>query len=175
PQGVPRLGNRIYVLFEVIFAVKYSRFIRAITLTLIAFGHSASQAPVLEQAPNPSASICSTIFSTRAFLSGLPCGNKANCEIFAPTNRAADEFLHAATQAPQPMQAAASKASAATRFGIGISLASGTPPVLMEMNPPACWMRSKAERSTMRSLMTGKDSARQGSTTMVSPSAKLLM
>ena len=46
--------------------------------------------------------------------------------------KCAEAFLQAATQAPQPIHAAASKASSAIFFGIGISLASGTPPVLTE-------------------------------------------
>src|SRR5688572_18797646 len=99
---------------------------------LMPFGHSASQAPVLVQAPNPSLSICATILSTRSFLSGFPCGSSANWETFALTNNIADAFLQAATQAPQPIQAAESKASSAIFFGIGISFASGTPPVLTE-------------------------------------------
>jgi hypothetical protein len=41
----------------------------------------------------------------------------------------AEAFLQAATHAPQPIHVAASKASSATFLGIGISFASGTPPV----------------------------------------------
>ena len=47
----------------------------------------------------------------------------------AAVNRLAAPFGHAATQAPQPMHAAASIAASATGFGIGIRLASGAPPV----------------------------------------------
>ena len=36
----------------------------------------------------------------------------------------ADEFLHAATHAPQPMQAAALNASSASGLGMGVALAS---------------------------------------------------
>ena len=43
------------------------------------------------------------------------------------------------------------------------------------MYPPASMIRSNAERSTTRSLMTGKAAARHGSTTIVSPSLKLRM
>ena len=50
-------------------AEKYSLFILAILVREIPFGHSASQAPVLVQAPNPSASIWATIFSTLVFRS----------------------------------------------------------------------------------------------------------
>src|SRR5688572_25678197 len=119
-------------------AVKYSRFNRAMFVTLIPFGHSASQALVLVQEPKPSASICATIFSARSLRSGLPCGNNANCETFALTNNIAEAFLQAATHAPQPIHCAASIASSATFLGIGISLASGTPPVFTDTYPPAC-------------------------------------
>ena len=58
-------------------------------------------------------------------------------EIFAPVNSIAEAFGHAATQAPQPMQDAASiDASAASRF-TGIAFASGAPPQFAETNPPA--------------------------------------
>src|SRR6185295_18039182 len=102
------------------------------------FGHSASHAPVLVHAPNPSASICATIRSARSLASGAPWGSNANWDTLALTNNMAEEFLQAATHAPQPMQVAASNASSATFLGMGISLASGTPPVLTETYPPAC-------------------------------------
>jgi hypothetical protein len=51
------------------------------------------------------------MFSTRACLSACPCGNNANWDTFAETYNIADAFLHAATHAPHPIQAAASKAS----------------------------------------------------------------
>ena len=44
----------------------------------------------------------------------------------------ADALGQAATQAPQPMQVAASKARSATGFWIGIALASTTPPVFTD-------------------------------------------
>src|SRR5690606_13525631 len=86
------------------------------------------------------------------------------------TNNIADAFLQAATQAPQPIQVAASKASSAMRLGTGILLASGTPPVFTLTYPPACWMRSKEVRSTAKSFNTGNAAARQGSMTIVCPS-----
>ena len=61
--------------------------------------------------------------------SGLPCGSKFNWLTFAETNNIAEPFLHAATQAPQPIQEAASIASSATGFGIRIALASCGAPV----------------------------------------------
>lgn len=48
------------------FALMYSRFSLAICDTEISFGHSASQAYVLEHAPNPSASIWAIMRSTRS-------------------------------------------------------------------------------------------------------------
>jgi hypothetical protein len=75
----------------------------------------------------------------------------------------ADALGQAATQAPQPMQAAASNARSAFRLGTGTAWASGAEPVLTEMKPPAWMIRSKALRSTTRSLMTGNASARHGS------------
>ena len=73
----------------------------------ISFGQTASHSPSFEQLPKPSASACSIIATTRARRSSWPCGSRARCEILALMNRCADAFLHAATQAPQPMQAAA--------------------------------------------------------------------
>ena len=87
----------------------------------------------------------------------------------------AEAFGQAATQAPQPMQAAASIARSAFSFGTGIALPSGAPPVGAETKPPAAMMRSNAPRSTTRSLTTGNASARHGSIVSVSPSLKLRM
>jgi len=87
----------------------------------------------------------------------------------------AEALGQAATQAPQPMQAAASMARSASVLGTGMALPSGALPVGTEMNPPAAMMRSKAPRSTTRSLSTGKAVARQGSMVMRSPSLKLRM
>ena len=75
----------------------------------------------------------------------------------------AEAFLQAATQAPQPMHAAASIAVSGVRLRHRNALASGAPPVLTETKPPAWMMRSKALRSTTRSLITGNARARHGS------------
>ena len=45
-------------------------------------------------------------------------------ETLAPTNSIADEFLHVATQAPQPIHVAASIALSAAVFEIRVALAS---------------------------------------------------
>ena len=54
-------------------------------------------------------------------------------------------------------------------------LASGAPPVGAEMKPPASTMRSRAPRSTIRSLINGKAVARHGSTTISWPLVNLRM
>src|SRR5690606_12024184 len=87
----------------------------------------------------------------------------------------ADEFLHAATQAPQPIQAAAAKEPSALSFSIGMALASTALPVFTDIYPPACMILSKALRSTTRSFITGKAKDLQGSTTIVSPSLNALI
>ena len=91
----------------------YSRFIRAIVEIGISFGQTASHSPSFEQLPNPSASIRSTIATTRAARSTSPCGSSAEVRDLRAVKSAADAFLHAATQAPQPMHAAASIARSA--------------------------------------------------------------
>ena len=111
----------------------------------------------------------------RRRVSTLPCGSLASDETRAATNSMAEPFLQVATQAPQPMQAAASMLSSASSRGTGMVLASGTPPVLTDMNPPACMILSNALRSTTRSLMTGKAAERHGSMVIVSPSWNLRM
>ena len=83
--------------------------------------------------------------------------------------------LHTATQAPQPMQAAASIDASAESFGTGIAFPSGAAPVLTEMNPPAGMILSRALRSVIRSLIMGKAFARHGSIKTVSASLKWRM
>ena len=127
------------------------------------------------QFPNPSASICRTMLSTRSVRSGCPCGSKARCETFAEVNNIAEAFGQAAAQAPQPMHAAASIARSAWCFGTGIEFASGAEPARAATKPPACTMRSSALRSTTKSLINRNGLARNGSIVIVSPSAKLRM
>ncbi len=93
----------------------------------------------------------------------------------AETKSMAEALGQAATQAPQPMQAAASMARSALSFEIGMALPSGALPVRTETNPPEAMIRSKRARSTIRSLTTGNASARQGSRVRVWPSRKLRM
>ena len=82
--------------------------------------------------PKPSCSIASTIAITRLWRSGWPCGKSPKWVILAAVNNMADALGHAATHAPQPMHAAASKAVSASSFGIGIDDASGAAPVFTD-------------------------------------------
>ena len=100
---------------------------------------------------------------------------RPRCETFADTKSMALAFLHAATQAPQPMHWAASIARSAFSLDTGMLFASGALPVRTLMKPPACWIRSNAFRSQTKSLMMGKALARQGSITIWSPLLKLRM
>ena len=105
-----------------------SLFIIEMKSMLISFGQTASHSPMLVQAPNPSASICLTIRATRLYRSGWPCGSRFRWPTLAAVNSIAEAFGQAATQAPQPMQVAASIARSAFGFGTGMALASGAPP-----------------------------------------------
>ena len=140
----------------------------------ISLGHAAWHSPWFVQLPKNS-SMVSTMFSVRLHRSAWPWGNRFRCWILAAVNRLAALFGHAATHAPQPMQAAASIAASAASFGTGVMFASGAEPVGIEMYPPDSMMRSKAARLTDRSLMMGKPAARHGSITMWSPSVNLRM
>src|SRR5688500_14849401 len=111
-------------------ATRYSLLSRVIFVIEISFGQTASQALVLVQPPNCSLSIWATIFKTRLFLSGAPCGSSARWETFAERNNIAELFLHAATQAPQLIHAAAANAASALDLSIGIAFASTALPVL---------------------------------------------
>ena len=146
-----------------------------ITSSGISLGHEAAHSPMFVQPPKPSASCWATMLTTRASRSACPWGSSPRWVIFAPMNSMPLAFGHAATHAPQAMHVAASNARSAFGFGTGVACASGAAPVLTEMYPPAWMIRSKADRSTTRSLITGKASARHGSTVIVSPSLKLRM
>jgi hypothetical protein len=113
--------------------------------------------------------------STRFSRSGMPCGSKAYWLTLAATKSIAEALGQAATQAPQPMQEAASMAFSALSCGMRIELPSTALPVLIETKPPAAWMRSKAERSTTRSFTSGKAFDRKGSTVTTAPSLYLRM
>src|SRR4030095_13920047 len=114
---------------------------------LISLGQTASHEPVTEQLPKPASSIALTISITRRSFSTLPCGRRLRCDALAETNSIAEAFLHAATQAPQPMQEAASIADSAFALETRIVLASGAWPVATEMKTPASTIRSRGLRS----------------------------
>ena len=109
-----------------------SRFKRAMFVIDTPLGHSASQAPVFVQLPNPNSSILANIDFARRAASTFPCGNSANWLTFADTNSIADPFLHAATHAPHPIHDAASIAKSASRFGMVIEFATCAPPAFTD-------------------------------------------
>jgi len=169
----PHFSCVLLLYFLLSFALKKSLFRKAMWLADISFGHTASHSYSFVQLPNPSSCMVSTIAIVRRFLSGWPWGSTLRCLALALTNNIAEAFLQDATHAPQPMQAAASIASSAKSCAMGIALASGADPVLTDIYPPACMIRSKAERSTHRSRTMGNALARHGSIVMVDPLVKL--
>jgi hypothetical protein len=64
---------------------------------------------------------------------GLACGSIPRWVILAAVNGMAEPLGQAATQAPHPIQVAASKASSASCLGTRMALASGAVPVGTEM------------------------------------------
>ena len=99
----------------------------------ISLGHSASHSRSLEQLPKHSWSIFLTMERARLAASGRPWGSNARWLTLAETKSMADALGQAATQAPQPMHAAASMALSAFSWGINMALASCAPPVLADM------------------------------------------
>ena len=71
--------------------------------------------------------------TTRLQRSAWPWGISPRWVTLAPRKSVAEPLGQAATQAPQPMQVAASKARSALSFGTGVAWASGAAPVLTEM------------------------------------------
>ena len=94
----------------------------------ISLGQTASHSPWLVQLPNSSRSMAATMFSVRSSRSGWPCGSTFKWVILAAVKSMADALGQAATQAPQPMHAAASMAVSAASFGTRMTLASGALP-----------------------------------------------
>ena len=82
---------------------------------------------------------------------------------FRPGEQVGRAVGTSATQAPQPMQAAKSRASSASSWPTRKSSASGAVPAMMSTCPPARMMESRAARSTTRSRTTGKAADRSGS------------
>ena len=105
--------------------------------TLISLGQAASHSPWLVQWPKPglvhrSPPSCARADSARA---GPGAGERA-ARPWPTTKSMAEAFGQAATQAPQPMQAAASMARSAFSLGTGKALPSGARPVGAETKPP---------------------------------------
>ena len=88
-------------------------------------GHSASHSLWLVQLPKPRASMRATMDKARRAASGCPWGSKRQLGDLGAQNSMAEALGQAATQAPQPMQAAASMARSASLLGTGSELASG--------------------------------------------------
>src|SRR5690606_433112 len=145
------------------------------SLSILSFSTDTPSTQIYTLSLHDALPIWATIALALLAASTLPCGSKASWLTLADTNNMAEPFLQAATQAPQPMHDAASIASSAASLGIGIAFASGTPPVLTETYPPAIMILSNAERSTIRSLITGNAAERQGSIVITSPSLNLRM
>src|SRR5699024_8824868 len=92
-------------------------------------GQTAAHSPMLVQPPKSSSSCWLTMLTTREARSGCPCGSMPRWVTFAAVNSMLDAFGQAATQAPQPIQVAASNARSASVFGTGLAWASGAVPV----------------------------------------------
>ena len=135
-------------------------------------GQTSAHSPYNEHGPKV-VSRLSTILRARLPRSCLPSGMSFRCSNFAPVNRCAAPFGHAATQAPQPIHAAKSRAFSASAWFMGRKSASGAVPAMTEINPPCSSTRSSAERSTTISLTTGYAAERNGSILILSPSLKL--
>ena len=112
----------------------YSRFIRAMLAIEISFGQTASHSPSFEQLPNPSASCRSTIAIAQAFHAQVALRQQRAVRLtLAAVKEAANAFLQAATQSPQPIQAAESIACSTTCPEMSMAFPSGAPPTLMDV------------------------------------------
>ena len=85
-------------------AIRYSLLRRAIFSIEMPLGQTASQAPVLVHAPNPSLSIWATILSARLCLSGLPCGRSDRWVTLAERKSDYDTGQYSANPPFQPAQ-----------------------------------------------------------------------
>ena len=77
--------------------------------------------------------MASTIATTLRARSGRPWGSSESCATLAAVNNMAERFGQAATQAPQPMQVAASKALSAADLVTGSACASGAAPAFTDI------------------------------------------
>ncbi len=92
-------------------------------------GQAVAHSPVRVQPPKPSSSIVATMSRTRVSRSGEPCGSTFRWLTLAEVNSMAEPLGQAATQAPQPMHSACSKAWSASSLGTAVACASGAEPV----------------------------------------------
>ena len=131
----PCVGLHFYYLTVLLnsAAFKNCRLNRAICEMETSLGHAFSHTRWLVQLPKPQLSISLSMDNTRRVASGLPWGSNARWDTLALTNSMADAFGQVATQAPQPTHSAASMASSAVSWLMGIALASGAPPVLTDI------------------------------------------
>src|SRR6187402_1705530 len=93
------------------------------------FGQTASHSPMFVQLPKPSSLAWATMFNAREWRSGWPWGSRPRWLILAPVNSDALALGQAATQAPQPMHAAADMAISDSGLGTRIALPSVVLPV----------------------------------------------
>ena len=105
---------------------------RAMKSSFSPLGQASAQAPMTVQPPKPSWLCRSTMLSARVFRSGSPWGSSPRWLIFPPVKSEADALGQAATQAPQPMQAAASMDRSDSFLPTRMLFASRGPPALME-------------------------------------------
>ena len=87
-------------------------------------GQAASEARVFGTVTQSELIHACNHLGARAAASTRPCGRSASWLTFELTKSIAEPFLHAATQAPQPIHVAQSIASSAFSLGIRIALAS---------------------------------------------------
>ncbi len=92
-------------------------------------GQAVAHSPVRVQPPKPSSSMVATMSRTRVSRSGAPCGSTLRWLTLAEVKSIAEPLGQAATQAPQPMHSACSKAKSASGLGTGVAWASGAVPV----------------------------------------------
>src|SRR5699024_1795679 len=125
----PDAGRGVLQLTPLLSDPSRSRLSCEIVSSGIPTGQTAAHSPMLVQPPKSSSSCWLTMLTTREARSGCPCGSMPRWVTFAAVNSMLDAFGQAATQAPQPIQVAASNARSASVFGTGLAWASGAVPV----------------------------------------------
>ena len=156
--------------------MKKSRLSCAMNSWRISFGQAREHSPWFVHVPKPSASICCDHREHAVVALGLALGQEREVR-----DLRRDEEHRRAVRARRGAGAAADALSRVHR-ALGAVLRDEDRVAVRrvarrrrEMKPPAEMMRSKDERSTMRSLRTGNGVTRQGSSVMTSPSLKVRM